>query len=104
MYLENFRKHPVEQLSHFAIGTFVGIMLTGGHTLAGLAIMAMICSRQGLEWAKRDDTPGIDLAVYLAGILVGVALGLRGTTPEDVIENLEEFVDEIRERHKNRPR
>ena len=60
-------------------------MLTGGHTLAGLA-HGDDMQPSGSRWAKRDDTPKLTLAVYLPAYLRAIALGLRGTTPEDVTE------------------
>ena len=38
--------------------------------------MATVWVRQGLEYHKRKDTPGIDLAYHLGGLLVGVALAV----------------------------
>ena len=38
--------------------------------------MGFVSARQGLEYAKRKDTPGIDMAYHLAGLLGGVGLGI----------------------------
>jgi hypothetical protein len=47
--------------------------------------MATAWVRQGLEFQKRRDTPGIDLSYHLAGLLAGVstgaALSAMGFTP-----------------------
>ena len=42
----------------------------------GAVIMITVAVRQGLEFAKRKDTPGIDLAYHLTGLLGGGVAGL----------------------------
>ena len=100
MYRENLREHWPSQLAHVAVGMVAGILLTRGYPWAGLALMGTVWTRQGLEFAKRKDTPGIDLLYHIVGLLAGIGIGLSSIERED----LEEFVDEIRERYKNRPR
>ena len=100
MYAENFKKHWSSQLAHVAVGMVAGILLTRGHPWAGFVLMGTVWTRQGLEFAKRKDTPGIDLAYHLIGLLAGIGIGLSSVQWSEV----EEFVDEIRERYQNRPR
>ena len=42
----------------------------------GAVIMGTVPVRQGLEFAKRKDTTGIDLAYHLTGLLGGGVVGL----------------------------
>lgn len=76
MYIRNFRKYWKEQLVHATVGAFAGWLLVSGHPWAGFGLLALVIARQGLEYAKRKDTPGIDLAYHLGGCLVGIGVGL----------------------------
>lgn len=76
MYLKNFRRYWKEQLTHAAVGMAAGFLLVSGHPAAGGGILALVIARQGLEFARRADTPGIDLAYHLGGCVFGVGLGL----------------------------
>ena len=80
MYLKNFRQYWKEQLTHAAVGGVAGFLLVSGHPWAGMGILALVIARQGLEYAKRKDTPGIDLAYHLAGCVVGIGAGLVGSS------------------------
>ena len=76
LYLHNLRRYWKEHLAHVAMGIVVGALLTTGYHWAGMTIMATVWVRQGLEYHKRKDTPGIDLAYHLGGLMVGVALSV----------------------------
>ena len=75
MYIENLREHWREHILHLGIGVLAGVLLTTGQPTAGGVLMGVVCARQALEFAKRRDTPGIDLAYYVAGLLVGIVIG-----------------------------
>lgn len=77
MYRSNLKRHWREHLTHVGVAGFAGWLLTlPGLQAAGAVIMATVWVRQGLEFAKRRDTPGIDLAYHLGGLLAGVGIGL----------------------------
>lgn len=76
LYVDNFRKHWKEQLIHVAAGAVVGLLGTNGYELAGFTLAFLIVGRQGLEFAKRRDTPGIDLAFHQGGFYGGIGLGI----------------------------
>lgn len=84
-YIANFRRYWREHLMHLSIGVISGMLLLSGEPWAGTVIMATVWVRQGLEFQKRRDTPGIDLSYHLAGLLAGVstgaALSAMGFTP-----------------------
>ena len=61
---------------HALVGVVSGALLTTGYHWAGITIMGTVWVRQGLEYHKRKDTPGIDLAYHLGGLLVGVTLSV----------------------------
>ena len=42
----------------------------------GATVAAYVIARQGLEFVKRRDTVGIDMAYHLAGLLIGIIMGL----------------------------
>ena len=75
-YLGNFRRHWPQQLTHAAIGTFAGILLTVGFPAAGAAILGMVLGRQALEYHKWNDDVGIDMAWYVGSTVAGAAIGL----------------------------
>ena len=70
MYLENLRRYWREHCAHVAVGALIGWL-----GLDGLPLAALVCTRQGLEYLKRDDTPGMDLAYHVGGCAVGVVAG-----------------------------
>ena len=76
MYWQNFRQYWKEQLTHAVVGLTAGLLLTLGYPTAGLVVMGTVAVRQGLEFAKRNDTPGIDLAYHLIGLLSGIGIGV----------------------------
>ena len=38
-------------------------------------LMGNVWKRQDLEFQKRNDTPGIDMAFYMVGLLMGIGFG-----------------------------
>ena len=76
MYLKNLRRYWKEQLTHAAVGAIAGLLLVSGYPWAGLGILGLVIARQGLEYAKRGDTPGIDLAYHLGGCNGGIDCGV----------------------------
>ena len=76
MYLKNFRRYWKQQVTHAAVGGVAGLLLVSGHPWAGMGILGLVIARQGLEYAKRKDTPEIDLAYHLGGCLAGIGAGL----------------------------
>ena len=91
-YLDNFRRYPVQQLTHFLIAVFSGLLLTGRWRAAGAVLMAAVGVRQTTEWAKLNDDVHVDMLVYIAGLLTGIVLGIRGVSAEDIIEEAEDRV------------
>ena len=72
MYQENLKQYWPQHMLHFWNGFAAGWLVVNGHlSAAALAILATIWKRQELEFEKRNDTPGIDLAYVLAGLLAG---------------------------------
>ena len=41
---------------------------------ASLVLIGTVWKRQELEYQKRDDTPGVDLAYHIGGALLAVGL------------------------------
>ena len=77
MYRENLKRYWKEHIVHLGVGIFAGLLLTYFDLpLAGITVMGTVWVRQGLEFLKRHDTPGIDLAYHLGGLVTGVAVGL----------------------------
>ena len=75
LYLHNFKRYWKEHLVHTLTGFVAGMFLTSNMPLAGAAIITTIWVRQGLEYHKRNDTPGIDLAYHLGGLVAGSIVG-----------------------------
>ena len=76
MYWRNWKRYWKEQLGHVAVSAFAGWLAGSGHHTPAAIIAGYVVSRQGLEFAKRRDTVGIDLAYHLAGLLIGIGVGL----------------------------
>ena len=75
-YLANWRRYWREHLVHIAVGAFAGVTLTQGTPAVGAVLMALVISRQALEYHKRNDTPGIDLAYHIGGLIAGAVVGI----------------------------
>ena len=76
MYWTNWKRYWKEHLVHISTGALAGWCLATGHPAAGAGILGMIWVRQSLEYMKRHDTPGIDLAYHLGGLVLGTVAGL----------------------------
>ena len=76
MYLNNLKQYWREHLVHVGVGVAGGLLLTSAYPLAGLTLMAFVAIRQGLEYLKRHDTPGIDMAYHMGGLLAGLLIGV----------------------------
>ena len=57
MYLTNFKRYWKEQLTHAGVGMAAGYLLATDYLAAGGGLLALVIARQGLEFAKRQDTP-----------------------------------------------
>ena len=76
-YARNAREYWKEHLVHIAIGAFSGYLVTfPSLAAAGATLIAVASYRQALEYQKRDDTPGIDLAYHVGGLIAGIVAGL----------------------------
>ena len=64
MYLANFKQYWKEHLAHIAVGLVIGLTFN-------IPLAMLVCKRQDLEFQKRADTPGIDLAYHVTGAAVG---------------------------------
>ena len=54
-YVSNFLRHPVEQLTHLAIGGAIAKSAEHNRTIASIGF-GFVAVRQGLEfWKKRDS-------------------------------------------------
>ena len=74
---ENARRYWKEHAGHFlipAIAMAIAVLLTP----IAVAVPAFMCWRQYVEFLRRGDTPGIDLAYIIAGAFAGllVAAGI----------------------------
>ena len=75
-YLNNFRAYPFQQASHLLIGVVIGACLASGQVGPipfAFGLILLIRERQGREFEKLNDDIQIDLAVYIAGVLLGGA-------------------------------
>ena len=72
MYRENLKRYWKEQIVHAAVGALAGFLLMTGKPWAGFTLMGTVWTRQGLEWANRRDSVGIDLAYHLGGLVAGI--------------------------------
>ena len=87
-YCRNFKlQYPVQQTLHVLIGALAGFCVTNAPTawldVTGWACIAtafllagFVWVRQTVEFLEQKDTPGIDLAFYMAGLLAGIGAGV----------------------------
>ena len=67
--------------AHFTTGVISGLgpvlgALLGQPTLtASIILTAAVCARQGLEWGRRNDTPGRDIGDHIIGLALTLAVG-----------------------------
>lgn len=73
LYWPNLKQYWREHIAHVAIGALAGhlfLIAEPGTIAVGFGIVIWVATRQTLEYLKRDDTPGIDLAYYMGGLVV----------------------------------
>ena len=64
MYRRNFKRYWKEHMAHIAVGYLIGLTFN-------VPLAMLVCKRQDLEYQKRDDTPGIDLAYHVGAATAG---------------------------------
>ena len=58
LYIDNFKTYWKEHIIHMLVGAWAGYLASDLETAAlGAVIMITVAVRQGLEFAKRKDTP-----------------------------------------------
>ena len=58
LYIDNFKTYWKEHIIHILVGAWAGYLASDLETAAlGAVIMTTVAVRQGLEFAKRKDTP-----------------------------------------------
>ena len=75
VYRHNLRMYWRQHLVHVGLGALSGALMVSGTAslpIAGLGLLLALCVYQGLEFAKRHDTPGIDLAYIVGGLVAGM--------------------------------
>ena len=77
MYVANFKRYWKEQITHTVVAALGTVcLLIAPLRWAGAALLAFIGIRQTLEFQKRNDTPGIDLAYHMLGIILVILVAL----------------------------
>lgn len=76
IYWENFKQYWKQHLCHVAIGFMAGYLTARDLPAIAFTIITWVAVRQSLEYFKRNDTPGIDMAWYMVGLLTGIVVGL----------------------------
>ena len=64
MYRRNFKRYWKEHMAHIGVGYLIGLTFN-------IPLAMLVCKRQDLEYQKRDDTPGIDLAYHVGAATAG---------------------------------
>ena len=65
MYWANFRRYWKEQLTHAAVAAVAGLLLVEGYPWAGMGVLALVISRQALEWGNRAFLPILGILVQI---------------------------------------
>ena len=69
-YARNFKEFWKEHLfGHIPVGLLIGLTFN-------IALAMLVAKRQELEYEKRDDTPGIDMAYHVGAASAGAAISL----------------------------
>lgn len=68
----NWRRFWGGYLSHFIEGVVIGVLVLTPYFIAGIALLLLIVSYQGLEYQRRKDTPGRDMFDIGLGVMVGL--------------------------------
>ena len=67
-YVRNFKEFWKEHLfGHVLVGLLIGLTFN-------IALAMLVSKRQELEYEKRDDTPGIDMAYHVGAASAGVVI------------------------------
>ena len=69
----NWRRWGLAYASHWLTGGVLGALVAGVDPVLGIGGLALVIAYQGLEYARRKDTPGRDLLDYGVGFAVGAA-------------------------------
>ena len=68
----DWRRYWASYIGHGIQGTLAGAMMLHW-PLVGLALLILYASYQGLEFARRNDTPGRDMLHFACGFYIGLA-------------------------------
>ena len=75
-YVEGWTLYPVSMVGHHAQGLAVGVTVLLGSPSAQIAALlwaALYVSYQGLSVPRKMDSPGLDIADFMAGCGAGLA-------------------------------
>ena len=74
LLIGNLKQYWYFHVLHVLNGSIAGRLLMEGweYAIVGAVIAIAYMYRQGMEFLKRKDTPGIDLAYLNGGLIVGV--------------------------------
>ena len=78
-YLQGWRLYPVSMTGHHAQGAAVAwAAYQGTAPLIALSALwaALYVAYQGLSVLRKNDSPGLDIADFMAGFAVGVAVAV----------------------------
>ena len=71
-YIANLKLYWKEHLVHIGVGGLAGYLLMSGYVEVGFGVLVGCWVRQGLEFLKRDDTPGVDLGYIHGGKVAAI--------------------------------
>lgn len=71
VYRHNLRVYWRQHVVHVLLGALAGALLVA-LPVTGIGFLAALCFYQGIEFAKRHDTPGIDMAYIIGGTVLGI--------------------------------
>ena len=67
-YVRNFKEFWKEHLfGHIPVGLLIGLTFN-------IPLAMLVAKRQELEYEKRDDTPGIDMAYHVGSVAAGIVI------------------------------
>lgn len=75
-FLQGFRLYPLCMAGHVGQGAAAAIAIVHGGTVGMVAASvwtALYIAYQGLSVLRKEDSPGLDIADYLAGFGIGIA-------------------------------
>ena len=71
-YWKNLKAYPIQHSSHFVVGFTAGRLAMEKYGDAALILVMLVIARQLVEYHKIGDTPHMDLAYHILGVVVGV--------------------------------